>query len=50
MKGNRTPKEAKMVLRNKPYKPLNNLSFEATKQITSGKHQEWGKYVIGWTS
>ena len=47
-KGNRTPKEANMALRIKPYKPLNNISFEATKQIKSGSHQEWRKYVIGW--
>jgi len=31
----------------KPYKPLSNLNFEATKQIDSGKHKEWSKYVIG---
>ena len=50
MKGNRTPDEAKMPLRKTPYKPLNNLSFETTKQIYSGRHKEWGKYVIGWVS
>ena len=47
-KGNRTPKEAKMPLKNKPHKPFNTLSFEATKQINSGRHKEWSKYVIGW--
>ena len=47
-KGNRTPKEANMPLNRKPYKPLSNLSFEATKQINSGRHNEWKKYVIGW--
>ena len=47
-KGNRTPKEAKMPLRNKPHKPFNTLSFEATKLIGSGRHKEWSKYVIGW--
>ena len=46
-KGNRTPEEANMPLRIKPYKPLSNLNFEATKQIHSGKHEEWRKYVIG---
>ena len=46
-KGNKTPEEANMPLRRKPYKPLSNLNFEATKQIDSGKHKEWSKYVIG---
>ncbi|WP_320663758.1 HNH endonuclease [Prochlorococcus sp. MIT 1223] len=50
IKGNRTPEEANMILKQKPYKPLSNLSFEATKQINSGLHKEWGKYVIGWFS
>jgi hypothetical protein len=50
MKGNRTPEEAKMPLRTKPYKPLNNMSFETTKQIHSGRHKEWSKYVIGWVA
>ncbi len=48
-KGNRTPKEANMLLGRKPHRPLNNLSFEANKQINSGFHQEWKKYVIGWS-
>ena len=47
-KGNRTPEEAKMPLLGKPYKPLNNMSFATTKQIHSGRHKEWGTYVIGW--
>ncbi len=47
-KGNRTPTEANMKLKQKPYKPLSKLTFEATKHINSGSHQEWGKYVIGW--
>ena len=46
-KGDRTPEEANMPLKRKPYKPLSNLNFEATRQIYSGKHKEWGKYVIG---
>ena len=50
MKGNRTPEEAHMKLNRKPHKPLSNLSFEATKQINSGKNKEWGKYLIGWGS
>ena len=46
IKGNRTPEEAKMPLLGKPYKPLNNLSFETSKQIHSGRNKEWSKYVI----
>ncbi len=49
-KGNRTPKEANMPLRKRPYRPLSTLSFEASKQIDSGRHKEWTKYVIGWAS
>ncbi|WP_269621866.1 HNH endonuclease [Prochlorococcus marinus] len=48
-KGNRTPKEANMPLKRKPHKPFGNLSFEATKQIDSGFHKEWSKYVIGYS-
>ncbi len=46
-KGNRTPEEANMPLKRRPYRPLSNLNFEATRQIDSGKHKEWSKYVIG---
>ncbi len=46
-KGSLTPKEANMTLSKKPHKPMNIMSFEATKQINSGCHKEWGKYVIG---
>ena len=46
-KSNRTPEEANMPLKRKPYRPLSNLNFEATKHIHSGKHKEWSKYVIG---
>ena len=46
-KGNRTPKEAGMPLLRVPRRPLSSLSFEATRQINSGRHQEWAKYVIG---
>ena len=46
-KGNRTPNEANMKLKTKPYKPLNNISFEITRQINSGKYKEWRKYFIG---
>ncbi|MEM6423871.1 MAG: HNH endonuclease [Cyanobacteria bacterium P01_H01_bin.119] len=46
-KGNRTPKEAGMPLRNPPRKPYSSLYFEVSRQIRSGIHQEWRKYVIG---
>ena len=49
-KGSRTPKEANMPLRKNPYRPLSNLSFEASKQIDSGRYKEWMKYVIGWAA
>ena len=48
IKGNRTPLEANMPLDRIPRRPLSNVSFETTKQINSGQHKEWGKYVIGW--
>ena len=46
-KGSRTPKEANMPLRIKPHRPHSGLYFEVAKQIKSGVHQEWQKYVIG---
>ena len=46
-KGNRTPKEADMPLTRVPRRPLSSLSFEASRQIHSGHHSEWAKYVIG---
>ena len=46
-KGNRTPKEAAMPLTHVPRRPPSSLSFEARRQIHSGNHQEWAKYVIG---
>ena len=46
-KGNRTPEEANMPLKRMTYRTLINLNFEATRQIDSGKHKEWSKYVIG---
>ena len=42
-----TSPEAGMPLRRVPRRPLSSLSFEATRQIHSGKHSEWAKYVIG---
>ena len=47
LNGSRTPEEAEMSLKRTPYKPLSNMSFEANKQIDSGRHREWSKYVIG---
>ncbi len=46
-KGNRTPKEASMELLASPRQPHSSLHFELTKQIASGRHLEWQKYVIG---
>jgi 5-methylcytosine-specific restriction endonuclease McrA len=46
-KGNRTPKEANMPLRQVPRRPHSSLYFEVTKHVKSGVHQEWRKYVIG---
>ncbi|MGD1909192.1 MAG: HNH endonuclease [Leptolyngbyaceae cyanobacterium] len=46
-KGNRTPREANMLLRNPPRRPHSSLYFELTRQVHSGNHAEWGKYVIG---
>ncbi|MDA0867377.1 MAG: HNH endonuclease, partial [Cyanobacteria bacterium] len=46
-KGNRPPREANMVLRNPPRRPHSSLYFEVTRQVRSGNHAEWGKYVIG---
>ncbi|MBA4736599.1 MAG: HNH endonuclease [Synechococcus sp.] len=46
-KANRTPREASMPLRHAPRRPASSLSFEARRQIHSGHHQEWAKYVIG---
>ena len=48
MKGNQTPQEAGMPLKRIPFKPLSNMSFEASKQINSGRYKAWSKYVIGW--
>ncbi|MFM7512268.1 MAG: HNH endonuclease [Cyanobium sp.] len=46
-KGNRTPREACMVLARPPHRPLSGPGFEATRLIRSGHHGEWAKYVIG---
>lgn len=46
-KGNRTPKEAGMLLQVQPRKPYSGLYFEVTKHVKNGVNQEWRKYVIG---
>ena len=47
-KGNRTPREAGMVLLHQPRRPLSGPLFEAQRQMASGRHHEWAKYVQGW--
>ena len=47
-KGNKTPEEADMPLRVLPRRPLGIVNLQANRQINSGKHDEWKKYVIGW--
>lgn len=46
-KGNRTPKEASMLLGKTPRKPHSSLYFEIGKHLKSGIHPEWQKYAIG---
>ena len=46
-KGNRTPREAEMPLRNKPRRPYSSLHFEVARHLKGGNNEEWRKYVIG---
>ncbi len=46
-KGNRTPKEASMLLSIVPHRPHSGLYFEVSKYVKNGVNQEWRKYVIG---
>jgi 5-methylcytosine-specific restriction endonuclease McrA len=46
-KGNRTPTEARMSLRQNPRRPYSSLYFEVNKHVQNGGHQEWRKYMIG---
>jgi 5-methylcytosine-specific restriction endonuclease McrA len=46
-KGNRTPREAGMPLRQEPRRPLSLLSFEARRRMGHGLNREWEKYLIG---
>jgi len=45
-KGNKTPQEANMTLSHIPKRPIGHLTFETRRQINSGKHKEWSKYLI----
>ena len=47
-KGNRTPREAGMLLRHQPRRPASGAVFEAQRQMAGGRHREWAKYVQGW--
>ncbi|MFP4009183.1 MAG: HNH endonuclease [Spirulinaceae cyanobacterium] len=46
-KGNRTPEEAKMPLKNLPRRPYSSLHFEIARYVKNGRNQEWKKYAIG---
>jgi 5-methylcytosine-specific restriction endonuclease McrA len=46
-KGNRTPREAGMVLLRAPHRPASGLGYEATRHLRAGRHHEWAKYLIG---
>lgn len=46
-KGNRTPKEADMVLRSLPRRPYSSLHFELVKHTRDDLNHQWRKYVIG---
>lgn len=46
-KGNRTPKEAQMILNKQPRKPYSSLHFEIAKCTRGNLNHEWRKYVIG---
>jgi 5-methylcytosine-specific restriction endonuclease McrA len=46
-KGNRTPREAGMVISQPPHTPRGGFGFEAARLIRSGQHQEWAKYLFG---
>ena len=46
-KGNRTPKEADMILRSQPRRPYSSLHFELVKHTRDDLNHQWRKYVIG---
>jgi hypothetical protein len=35
-----------MPLLREPRRPLGSLGFEASRQIRTGQHKEWAKYVV----
>lgn len=45
-KGDRTPKEAGMLLKVTPRRPLSHVYFEISKHTATGEWQ-WKKYIIG---
>ena len=45
-KGDRTPREAHMVLMTTPRRPPSHVTFEISKHSLSG-HTYWNKYLIG---
>jgi 5-methylcytosine-specific restriction endonuclease McrA len=45
-KGDRTPKEANMVMNTTPRRPPSHVYFEISKHAASGEFS-WKKYVIG---
>ncbi len=46
-KGNKTPKEAVMMLNKEPRKPYSSLYFEIIKYTKGDRNNQWRKYVIG---
>jgi len=44
-KGNRTPREAGMVLAHPPQRPASGPLFEAQRQMAAGSPREWAKYM-----
>lgn len=47
-KGNRTPEEAGLTIRNKPTRPINFAYFELSKQWNSAsEYTTWEKYLYG---
>lgn len=46
-KGNRTPREANMILHCTPRRPYSSLHFELVKYTRENLNHKWRKYVIG---
>jgi 5-methylcytosine-specific restriction endonuclease McrA len=47
-KANRTPREAGMVLKQPPRRPVSGPLFEAQRQMASGSYREWARYLHDW--